>query len=228
MKEEIALLRRNALAKWLEGKSRPPKDKNYFWQVLNNKTKMGESAAMRIEQEYGMPEGYLVSPSAYHLNTLEAREQGTTYKTAISSYTIPVFGAVASMGSGAVIQVENDAVVDHIRLTKQFVDANMRGISSPSNLAVLSAIGNSMEPTFKNGDILIVDKGASELKTDSIYVFERFGELFIKRIDRRFDDGAVVIKSDNPLHGESIVPSGEKDSLHVLGRVVFAWNGRQL
>ena len=140
---------------------------------------------------------------------------------------VKVFDARASMGLG-VPRPETDTVVDHMRLTQQWVKTHLPSISSPDNLAVLSAYGDSMSPTFADGDILMVDRGITEIRLDAVYVLSLRGELYIKRIQRRITDGAVIIKSDNPLYDPVVVENGERDGLEVLGRVVWAWNGRKM
>lgn len=150
-----------------------------------------------------------------------------TSHLAIPSYIVPVFEAVASMGLGKP-QPDADTVVDNIRLTKTWVDSHLPSVSSPNNLAVLSAYGDSMAPTFTDGDLLLVDRGVDSIKIDAVYVLALNGELYVKRIQRRITDGAFIIKSDNPLYDPVTVQNGERDGLSVLGRVVWAWNGRKL
>jgi phage repressor protein C with HTH and peptisase S24 domain len=139
---------------------------------------------------------------------------------------IPVFDIVASMGPGATLP-QQETVIGGMQLSEQWVARNLSGVSNQANLAVISAIGDSMLPTFNDGDILIVDRGVFDWKRDSVYVLARGDELFIKRVQRRFD-GGVTIKSDNPLHGEEVVKDPEAAGLRILGRVVWAWNGRKL
>lgn len=139
---------------------------------------------------------------------------------------VPVFAATASMGPGIQIS-EHDTVIGGMQLSEKWVNRNLPGISSRTNLAVISAIGDSMSPTFSDGDILLVDRGVFELKMDAVYVLAKNDELFVKRVHRRIG-GGVVIKSDNPLHGQEEVNNPESVGLRILGRVVWAWNGRKL
>lgn len=55
-KKEIRRLR---LKEWFKDKTLPPKEKSYLSQLMSGRASFGEKAARRIEQTYGMPEGYL-------------------------------------------------------------------------------------------------------------------------------------------------------------------------
>lgn len=144
---------------------------------------------------------------------------------AVDSYNVPIFEVTASMGPGALMP-DHDTVVDHMRLTRTWLQRNV-SVSAPQNLAVISAYGDSMAPTFNDGDILLVDRGVAEIKIDAVYVLSWQGELFIKRVQRQFD-GSVSIISDNKVYTPVNVKNGERKDLKVLGRVLWAWNGRKL
>lgn len=139
---------------------------------------------------------------------------------------IPMFDVAASMGLGAAMP-EHDTVVDHLRLTRTWVQRNLPSASSTTNLAVISAYGDSMLPTFNDGDILLIDRAVRTVRLDAVYVLSFHDELYIKRIQRR-PDGSIAIISDNKVYEPIIVSPGEKDSVQVLGRVLWAWNGKRL
>lgn len=142
------------------------------------------------------------------------------------SIAIPIFDVSASMGIGASIP-EHDTVVDTMRLTQTWVQRNLPAVSSPQNLAVISAYGDSMQPAFNDGDILLVDRGVTDFKLDAVYVIAWRGELYIKRIQRRGPDQLAII-SDNKVYEPIAVSNGERGELKVLGRVLWAWNGKRL
>lgn len=144
-----------------------------------------------------------------------------------NSVSVPLMNAAASMGLG-LAQPDHETVVDVLRLSKEWVHSNLKSATSPANLAALSAYGDSMAPTFADGDILIVDRGVTDIRLDAVYVLALHGELYIKRIQRRITDGAVIIKSDNPVYEAMVIANGDRDNLQVLGRVLWAWNGRKL
>jgi phage repressor protein C with HTH and peptisase S24 domain len=61
---------------------------------------------------------------------------------------------------------------------------------------------------------------------DTVYVLSCEGALFIKRVSRMFD-GRHQITSDNPSDKLVQILEGDRE-VHVLGRVVWAWNGKRL
>ena len=84
-----------------------------------------------------------------------------------------------------------------------------------------------MSPTYEDGDILLVDTGARDARSiDGVYVLEANQRIYIKRVRQRID-GQVEISSDNPTVKTVDVLNGEHN-VTVLGRVVWAWNGRKL
>lgn len=99
--------------------------------------------------------------------------------------------------------------------------------SSPENLAIVTGIGDSMQPTFEDGDPLLVDRGVHDIRLDAIYVLALRDELFIKRVQRNLD-GSFVIISDNPKYSPQPVNERDRDTFQVLGRVVMAWNSRRI
>ena len=84
-----------------------------------------------------------------------------------------------------------------------------------------------MRPTFDDGDVLLVDRGITEIKIDAIYVLSLNDELYIKRLQRR-PNGSVVMISDNKNYEPYTIAESELDRFKVLGRVVLAWNAHRL
>lgn len=59
---DIREIRRQRLKEWFADKPLPKKEMSYISQLINGKSSFGEKAASRIENEYGMPGGYLSQP----------------------------------------------------------------------------------------------------------------------------------------------------------------------
>ena len=186
---------------------------------------VGDLLARELEKAFNKPTGWMDAP---HDHGSEIASTATPVAIAAQDYIlIPMMDAAPKMGLGGVLP-DYDMVIDGLRLSKDWVRQNLPTITSPKNLAVLSAFGDSMSPTLNDGDILLVDSGVHELKLDAVYVLALNDELYVKRVQRRITDGAVTIKSDNVMYDPVTVTNHEKDALRVLGRVVWAWNARKL
>jgi phage repressor protein C with HTH and peptisase S24 domain len=134
---------------------------------------------------------------------------------------VPRYDVAASMGNGAVIHSEQ--VVDHLAFRAEWVRTELG--TSPKNLILISAIGDSMEPSLRAGDLLLIDRSVEAVKQDAIYAISQDGELRIKRIQRLFD-GSLIIKSDNPKYRTEELSPSQAEQMRIVGRVV--WSGRRM
>ena len=94
-------------------------------------------------------------------------------------------------------------------------------LGAPSAAVIVVAHGDSMKDTIGDGDPIVCDTSARELR-DKIYVFRRAGELVVKRVQRH-GDGTISLISDNPAYREERLPHDESDQLEVIGRVGFVF-----
>lgn len=94
----------------------------------------------------------------------------------------------------------------------------------PDELVIFSVEDDSMEPTMRSGDHVLVERTDNKMRGDGIYVLEVAAGLTIKRVAFNPVGGTVSISSDNPIY-----PSHEgvsRSSITLIGRVV--WMGRRL
>lgn len=133
---------------------------------------------------------------------------------------VPRYGVKASAGHGAL--VESEQVVDHMAFKRLWI--RTMGLEV-GHLALISAKGDSMEPTIRDGFLLLVDLRVRTVKDDAIYILRLDGMLIAKRLQRMFD-GSVKIKSDNHAYDEQVVPADNVEKLNVIGRVV--WGGGKM
>lgn len=143
-----------------------------------------------------------------------------------NSVVIPLSNAWGSMGLGAP-RPENEVIVGGVAVSENWLRQSLPRTSHPSKLAMITAFGHSMAPTFEDGDTLIVDRGVDQIKDDGVFVAAYDDEIYIKRFQRRPTDKTLLMKSDNP-HYETIVIDTDKLKFEVLGKVVWVWNGRKL
>lgn len=138
---------------------------------------------------------------------------------------VPLLANAGSMGPGTEIQ-HDDILVGQIALSEQWVARRLQPTSHAA-LRFIHAYGDSMSPTFEDGDILLVDTGIRDPKTiDGVYVMAANDRVYIKRVRQRMD-GVVEISSDNATVKTVDVLNGDH-RIDILGRVVWCWNGRKL
>jgi phage repressor protein C with HTH and peptisase S24 domain len=142
------------------------------------------------------------------------------------SVHIPMYDSIASMGTGQ-HQPDGESVIGGLDLDKSWIQQNLPHVTSAGNLSIITGKGDSMAPTFVDGDILLIDRGVEGVRIDAVYVISFKNELFIKRLQRR-PDGVILMLSDNKTYVTYEFKAEENEQITILGRVVFAWNGKKL
>lgn len=124
-----------------------------------------------------------------------------------------------SMGPGTLI--EDFVEEDRVRMSLRFIQQITR---TPSDrLRLVRGIGDSMEPTLRTGDRVMVDINDRQLsRTHGVYWIDHLGTHGIKRL-RPAGRGTIMVMSDNPM-----VPDFEVDAqdIRIEGRVI--WFARDL
>lgn len=135
--------------------------------------------------------------------------------------TIAKLQNAAALGKGKE-PLERDQIVDHITLTQTWVTKHVPA-TNPAHLRIIPAFGDSMKPTLKNGDLVLVDTSRFAPDVDGIYVLrDADGGLLIKRVTRTAK--GPVVTSDN----KHAPPFGALADGMIVGRVVWAWNGKEM
>lgn len=122
-----------------------------------------------------------------------------------------------NFGLGAAFM--DSEIVEHEAGTMSFPRDWLRSItrSPPENLYWAKGLGNSMEPTIRDGDVILIDRSATGSTFGDLYWAIAYGQTgMIKRL-RPMPDGSVKILSDNPDVPPELAHDGE---LHIFGRVV--------
>ena len=124
--------------------------------------------------------------------------------------SIPYYGNVpVSAGGGAVILSEEPTEIIEVprRLAKRILTTE-----KPMTFPVT---GDSMEPSFKNGDVVVA--GVSpDYPCDGVYVIRYEETMYIKRL-MKSKDGYLLI-SDNKLYNDITVT--KSDDFAIIGRVI--------
>jgi phage repressor protein C with HTH and peptisase S24 domain len=83
-------------------------------------------------------------------------------------------------------------------------------------LSAIAVAGDSMEPTLRDGDEILVDRTPRPLR-DGIHVVRLDDSLLVKRVDTG-RPGTIALRSDNKAYEPIELSPGE---VQVIGRVVW-------
>ncbi len=120
----------------------------------------------------------------------------------------------ASAGGGA---LNYDEQSEFLTLDEEMVN-RLGGKHAIKNIHALNVVGDSMEPTLNNGDILFMDRNSVNPNRNGIYIVSTPAGIFVKRLQLKLD-GTVALVSDNESYSDEIV---NIEDITVLGKVVGA------
>ncbi|MBT9268066.1 LexA family transcriptional regulator [Pseudomonas sp. MG-9] len=125
----------------------------------------------------------------------------------------------AAMGGG---QIPHDypEMLQDVRVSPQHLREMGVEFKEHFHLKMVTGWGQSMAPTIKHRDPLLVDISIREFVGDGIYMFSWEGHLYIKRLQWIGDDQIKMI-SDNDRHPPQIIRA---DETFIQARVLLVWN----
>jgi len=88
------------------------------------------------------------------------------------------------------------------------------------HLKLVTGWGQSMEPTIKHRDPLIVNINVRDFVGDGVYLFVWDDLLYIKRLQVADEEHYEMI-SDNPRHKDRLI---RRDMTYIQARVLLVWN----
>ena len=191
---------------------------------------MSKEAAREVEARVGRPSGWMDQPISQDAALIEmaaASHPSIPFWHAPDAVRVPLLANCASMGPGEAL-LESDVIVGDLALSPHWINQHIRP-QNPCELRFIHAYGDSMAPTFTDGDVLLVDTGPGAKDPHSregVYVLQVGDKNYVKRVSPTFD-GKLQVTSDNPSSKIVQILNGDHQVV-VVGRVVWAWNGRRL
>ena len=130
---------------------------------------------------------------------------------------VPRLGLDASAGPGR-LTGEGEEPIGAFGFTADWLRA--RGLD-PAMLSAIAVAGDSMDPTLRDGDEILVDRTPRPPR-DGIHVVMVEGALLVKRLDTG-RPGTIGLISDNDAYSRVDLPAA---GVRVIGRVI--WKGGRL
>jgi hypothetical protein len=130
---------------------------------------------------------------------------------------IPQVAGSISAGSG---RVPDDSADFQCAFRRDWIKKK-RG--NPNNLSLIKVAGDSMEPTLRDGDLVLVDHGRNSIASQGgIYAIAIDDEIMIKRVQPIFPDKLLVISDNKQYPAQEIAT----EHIRVNGKVI--WYARDL
>ncbi|MCE2922526.1 MAG: hypothetical protein LW837_21625, partial [Roseomonas sp.] len=172
------------------------------WQLLlfGKEPTLG-GIAINTPEEAAAMLGQRVSrkPSAPRAKSYSGATEVELVTMAGDSYAlVPVYDAAASAGPG--LEVDRAQVIYRIAFREEWIRSVTR--APLEQLGVITVDGDSMEPTLRTGDTVLVDFGQNQPgDKDGIYVIRTGNGLQVKRLQVELGRPVrLSVLSDNPAY----------------------------
>lgn len=175
--------------------------------VTGQKKQMGDKVAREIETKLSLGYGWM---DADH--SAEPIED----KNLITLNKLDVEAGCDSTGGPTCTDV---AIVERIQVSLEWFKQNISRYRTTGH-ELVTARGDSMEPTINSGDIVVVDIKDTDATQEGIFCLNYGGGVTIKRI--QVLPFGVEFISDNKLYNPFVLKGQELDSVRIIGRVVTA------
>jgi phage repressor protein C with HTH and peptisase S24 domain len=127
---------------------------------------------------------------------------------------VPKVRARLSAGGGSLV------VDEAIETYYAFRHAWLRRKGQISQMRLMRVTGDSMEPTLRDEDVVLIDLSQIETYAGKIYAVGIDEEIVVKRLDKK--PGKLVLVSDNrQLYPPLEVTLDENSNVRVIGRVIW-------
>lgn len=171
--------------------------------------KLEELDRRKLARFLGVDEAELGAPEEISSQTIERPGRGDWID-------VPRLPLGASAGGGAL--AFDEVAIGALRFSARWL--REQGLD-PRMLSAIRVEGDSMEPSLRDGDEILVDRTPRPLR-DGIHVVRSGDALLVKRLDTA-QPGQIVLVSDNAAYRPIELPRAE---VEVIGRVV--WKGGRL
>lgn len=126
---------------------------------------------------------------------------------------VDMLDTTACCGNG----IENFAENVNGKWLMPLADFRQITMTAPDNIKLLKVRGDSMEPTLKEGDWVLVDITHVAPDSDGMFLLRMSTGLAVKRLQGGITQD-VIVKSDNPKYDNITANIGE---IRILGKVIY-------
>lgn len=122
-----------------------------------------------------------------------------------------------SAGGGAINYDDN---FEYISIDRAYIDSLYKSnLAKEDSLFSIKILGDSMENSLFNQDIVLVDKDNTDILKDGIFVISTNIGLFVKRVNI-LNDNCIELISDNKNYQNETIFLDDMNSFKILGKVL--------
>jgi len=148
----------------------------------------------------------------YNQSTKSLEEQTEKY------VNVRYFGDIFASAGGGAFNYEDES--EEIAIDEHMATL-MGGKNEMKNIDAINVLGDSMEPTLHDGDIIFINRTLKDVNKNGIFAVSTEIGLFVKRVMAK-SDGSLDLISDNSMYGVETVRS---ENIEVIGKVVGSVRG---
>lgn len=189
------------------------------WQYLNGKTALNLTAARKFADGLKCSVSDFSPQLAAEIDALSAHQSQNDEDdfTQVRRVNVSV-----SAGHGALVFEEPSKSA--LTFRRSFLQEI--GVT-PKSAVIVTVKGHSMDPTLRDGAVLLVNTAAKTIANGQIYAFRRDGQLFVKRMHQA-QDGGFLAASDNPDRDQypTLHIGHNEADFEIIGRAL--WTGARL
>uniref|UniRef100_UPI0035A24357 XRE family transcriptional regulator n=1 Tax=Metapseudomonas otitidis TaxID=319939 RepID=UPI0035A24357 len=199
----------------------------------NVRQKVGSSAADLVQTMLATKAGKALSAEARERLLLAAEDTQPATNVITADFSrrpirgdeirIAHYDVRGAMGSGKLVR-EYPEMLRDVTVSQEHLRELGVKYKDPAHLKMITGDGESMAPTIRHLDPLIVDASIREFTGDGIYAFTWQGLFYIKRLQMRGPDHFRML-SDNTLHPPEDI---RVDETYIQARVLLVWNARRV
>lgn len=188
----------------------------YIHQYINKRSpvRLPETQRKRLSIILDVPEEELTDINVFKISSSSINSNSS------NTISIDIIDTVACCGGGLEVFGEN-TIGQWIMPSIDYKDI---AHTAPDNIKMLRVKGDSMEPTLKDGDWVLVDIAKLMPDSDGMFLLQLSTGLSVKRLQGTISN-EILVKSDNPKYQAITAEIGE---IKILGKVIYTLNAEKV
>ena len=182
-------------------------------QWFNGAAGLGKKPLESIDEKTRFSPRWVKDGTGNKYKDNQSTEEKTDY------ITFEVLNISAKMGNG-IINPDFVEAVDAVVVAKQWAREQLGG--NLNTIKVITARGDSMQPTIEDSCVLFVDESVQYYDGEGVYVIATPDGLKAKRLHLTLS-GSLNIISDNPRYPVETVEKEQINDIKICGKVKGCW-----